>query len=84
MARILLGSSNIKRFYKSGKSENYRVELATVFRAFEVVMETVKDNDRVIISVLENFIEKAVNRADDNQRLDEMGVVDGKIHGEDQ
>jgi hypothetical protein len=60
------------------------VELATVFRAFEVVMETVKDNDRVIISVLENFIEKAVNRADDNQRLDEMGVVDGKIHGEDQ
>jgi hypothetical protein len=52
MARILLGSSNIKRFYKSGKSENYRVELATVFRAFEVVMETVKDNDRVIISVL--------------------------------
>lgn len=75
MARILLGSSNIKRFYKSGKSENYRVELATVFRAFEVVMETVKDNDRVIISVLENFIEKAVNRADDNQRLDKMGVV---------
>jgi len=76
MARILLGSSNIRRFYKPAKSgNNYRVELATIFRAFEVVIDTVKEDDRVIISVIENFIEKAIERADDDQRQDEMVEV---------
>ena len=70
MARILLCSSNIKRFYSEEKNKpKYKIEFATVYRAFEVVMETVKENDKVIVSVLENFVEKAVTHADEDQKM---------------
>jgi hypothetical protein len=73
MSRILIGSSNVKRFYAKQRNQpDYRLEFATVFRAFEVAIEMVKDEDKVIVSVLENFIEKAVDRAEDGEKKKAM------------
>jgi len=80
MARMLIGSSNIRRFYKEEKSEpKYKLEFVTVYRAFEVALETVKDKDRVIISVIENFIEKAVANVEEDQKQKELEVVMNKF-----
>ena len=80
MARMLIGSSNIRRFYKEEKSETkYKLEFVTVYRAFEVALETVKDKDRVIISVIENFIEKAVANVEEDQKQKELEVVMNKF-----
>ncbi len=64
MARILIGSSNIRRFYPCDQTSDYpkyKVEAATLQRAFEITIESVPDDAKVVISVLENFIEKEVN-----------------------
>jgi hypothetical protein len=64
MARILIGSSNIRRFYPCDQTNEYlkyKVEAATLKRAFEVTLEAIPSDAKVVISVLENFIEKEVN-----------------------
>ncbi len=64
MARILIGSSNIRRFYpcdQTNEYPKYKVEAATLKRAFEVTLEAIPSDAKVVISVLENFIEKEVN-----------------------
>jgi len=78
MARILIGSSNIRRFYPCDQTKDYpkyKVEPATLKRAFEVTIEAVPDNARVIISVLENFIEREINNHEPDQKLKEMQQV---------
>ena len=70
MSRLLIGSSNIRRFYTDSLSEHkYKMEAATVQRAFEVSMASVKDGDRVIISVVENFIEKEITKVDEEHKM---------------
>jgi uncharacterized membrane protein YgcG len=78
MSRILIGSSNIRRFYpceQTNEYPKYKVESATLKRAFEVSVEAVPNDARVIISVLENFIEKVTNINDTSQKLKEMQQV---------
>jgi len=61
MARILIGSSNIRRFYPCDQTKeypNYKMEAATLQRAFEISMESIPKDGKIIISVLENFIER--------------------------
>jgi hypothetical protein len=41
------------------------MELCTVFRMFEVTMESIPADARIIISVVENFIEKKTNQEGD-------------------
>jgi hypothetical protein len=65
IARIILGSSNVRRFYTPGKFsdyEPYKIEFCTVKRMFEVTMEALPSNALVIISAIENFIEKEVGQ----------------------
>ena len=64
MARILIGSSNIRRFYPCEQTKeypNYKMEAATLRRAFEITMDSIPKDGRIIISVLENFIEREIN-----------------------
>lgn len=64
MARILIGSSNIRRFYPCDQTKeypNYKMEAATLQRAFEISMESIPKDGKIIISVLENFIEREIN-----------------------
>ena len=72
ISRIIVGSSNVRRFYSVSKFNDfqpYKVEFCTVVRMFEVTMDTIVDDSRVIVSVVENFIEKAITTAkDEGQR----------------
>lgn len=78
MARLLIGSSNINRFYKDSKDQpKYKMELVTLTRAFEVSMESVSDGDKVIISVIENFIEKAIKNVEDGARMKALALTMG-------
>jgi hypothetical protein len=78
MARLLIGSSNINRFYKDSKDQpKYKMELVTLTRAFEVSMEAVSDGDKVIISVTENFIEKAIKNVDDGAKMKALALTMG-------
>ena len=64
MARILIGSSNIRRFYPCDQTKeypNYKMEAATLQRAFEISMQSIPKDGKIIISVLENFIEREIN-----------------------
>jgi hypothetical protein len=73
MSRLLIGSSNIRRFYGNVKDlPKYKMETATVYRAFEVSMTGVVDGDKVVISVLENFIEKAVSNQEEASKSEAM------------
>ena len=68
MVRTIVGSSNVRRFYTAGKFQDfhpYKIEFCTVKRMFEVTMDAIEDNSRVIISVVENFIEKAISASED-------------------
>ena len=61
MSRMIIGSSNVRRFYSHSRYSDYqpyKMELCTVFRMFEVTMESIPADARVIVSVIENFIEK--------------------------
>jgi hypothetical protein len=65
IARIIVGSSNVRRFYTPGKFSEYdpyKIEFCTVKRMFEVTMEALPSNAFVIISAIENFIEKEVGQ----------------------
>jgi len=68
MSRIIVGSSNVRRFYSHSRFkayQPYKMELCTVFRMFEVTMESIPADARVIISVVENFIEKEITQEGD-------------------
>ena len=60
MAGILIGSSNIRKFYDQKLNPNLRLEVATVRRSFDISIDSVINGETVIVSVIENFIEKAV------------------------
>jgi hypothetical protein len=60
MAGLLIGSSNIRKFYDTKSATNLRFEVATIRRSFDISLDSVKNGERVIISVIENFIEKAI------------------------
>jgi hypothetical protein len=73
MSRILIGSSNIRRFYGNVTDQpKYKIETATIYRAFEVAMEEVKDGDKIIISVIENLIEKAISPKVEAEKMQAM------------
>jgi hypothetical protein len=78
MARILIGSSNIRRFYPCDQTKeypNYKIEAATLKRAFELTIEAIPNDAKVIISVLENFIEKEVNLVEREKKAETMKKV---------
>lgn len=78
MSRILIGSSNVRRFYSHSRFKSYqpyKMELCTVFRMFEVTMDSVPAEGRIIISVIENFIEKEINQVDDTEKEERMKAV---------
>ena len=64
MANLLIGSSNVNRFYKVGDFSNvrkYKMVKCTQMDGFTAYMDGLdKDIDSVLISVLENFIVDAV------------------------
>jgi hypothetical protein len=75
MSRILVGSSNVKRFYSHSGFKSYqpyKMELCTVFRMFEVTMESIPADARIVVSVVENFIEKEIYPAKEEEKLDRM------------
>ena len=51
------------------------MELCTVFRMFEVTMDSVPAEGRIIISVIENFIEKEINQVDDTEKEERMKAM---------
>jgi hypothetical protein len=64
MSRILIDSSNITRFYPCDQTKDYpkyKVEAATLKRAFEVLVESIPNKSWVVVSVLENFIEREIS-----------------------
>ena len=71
MSRLLVRSSNVRRFYSHDKFKSYKpykMEMCTVFRMFEVLMESIPAEARIVISVVENFIEKEINQADGEEK----------------
>ena len=61
ISRIIVGSSNVRRFYSVSKFNDfqpYKVEFCTVVRMFEVTMDTIVDDSRVIVSVVETSLKK--------------------------
>ena len=70
MARILIGSSNIYRFYNVEKipiCKQYKMVNCTAMEVFKVKMEELeKVNKEVVISVVENFICDAVKGVTDD------------------
>jgi len=78
MARIIIGSSNVRRFYSHTKFnayQPYKMELCTVNRMFEVTMESIPDEARVIVSVIENFIEKEIKDKDEAGKIKSLEEV---------
>jgi hypothetical protein len=63
MNRVLVGSSNVYRYYNRGEYPNFNEYLSarcTDIKSFEAIMTNLGKNDKeVIVSVLENFIDKA-------------------------
>jgi hypothetical protein len=63
MNRILIGSSNIYRFYRCDDYKDfnaYTVVKCTDIKTFDAVLTNLEVNDNeVIVSVLENFLEKS-------------------------
>jgi len=73
MSRILIGSSNILRFYGNMSDQpKYKIETATTYRAFEVTMGEVVDGDKTIISVTENLIKKAISPKVEAEKMQAM------------
>jgi hypothetical protein len=68
MARMLIGSSNVYRFYKPELFVGYapyKMVACTNVETFKVAMDGIEDiKGRVIISVIENFLCRAVGQCD--------------------
>jgi hypothetical protein len=75
MSRIIVGSSNVRRFYSHGGFKSYppyKMELCTVKRMFEVTVDALPAGAKVIISVVENFIEKEISLANEEVKEEKM------------
>jgi len=63
MNRVIIGSSNVYRFYKSELYKDYNaytMARCTDIKSFDAIMTNLEPNDtEVVISVLENFLDKA-------------------------
>ncbi len=63
MNRVLIGSLNVYRYYNKSSYQNfndYVLTKCTDIKIFEAIMTSLGKNDNeVIVSVLENFIDKA-------------------------
>ena len=70
MARILIGSSNIYRFYEAGKlpaHQQYKLTTCTNAEVFKAKMDDLRNEDKkVVISVIENFVCDAVRGVSDD------------------
>ena len=78
MARILIGSSNIRRFYPCEKVKDYpkyKLEVTTLKRAFEVTIDNIQRDSQVVISVIENLIEKEIGTGKDEDKRDNLRRV---------
>lgn len=75
MAGILIGSSNIRRFHDPKINNGLRLEVATIRRSFDISLDTVKNGERVIVSVIENFIEKAILAIADQLEEDKYNAM---------
>ena len=78
MARILIGSSNIRRFYPCEKVKDYpkyKLEVTTLKRAFEVTIDNIQRDSQVVISVIENLIEKEIGKGKDEDKRDNLRRV---------
>ena len=64
MARLLIGSSNVYRFYEAGKFKSYNPDnmmRCTRLEVFKAKMDALEVDDKeIVISVIENFICDAV------------------------
>jgi hypothetical protein len=64
MANLLIGSSNVNRFYKAGDFpglRQYKMVKSTQMSGFSAYMDNLTvDNESVLISVFENFVADAV------------------------
>jgi hypothetical protein len=83
MARIIIGSSNVKRFYSHAKFkayQPYKMELCTINRMFEITMESIPDEAKVILSVVENFLEKELTQAKDEDGKTKSLTGDEELH----
>ena len=71
MARMLIGSSNVYRFYKPELFVGYapyKMVACTNVETFKVAMDGIEDiKGRVIISVIENFLCRAVGQCDNDE-----------------
>jgi hypothetical protein len=73
MANLLIGSSNINRYYKAGDFPNvrqYKMVKCTQMTGFTAYMDNLaKDSESVLISVVENFIVDAVGADVDDPKV---------------
>jgi len=70
MANILVGSSNVVRFYRSGsfpEIRQYTMVRCTEETSFKAFLEDIEDKSNVVISTIENFITARVR--DDKQDI---------------
>ena len=77
MARLLIGSSNVAGVYNPSKFKEYAPYKAikcTKVEMFRVVVEEIRDEKEVIISVIENFLCDAVRPVQDptTEQMDYM------------
>ena len=76
MSRMLIGSSNIYQFYKPEKFTGYKkhkMVACTNMETFRVAMDEIEDTKGgVIISVVENFVCRAIREAKDEAKKEEV------------
>ena len=75
MARMLVGSSNVYRFYKPDQFKtfkDYDMVKCTDIESFDAHLSSLKPSTtEIVISVLENFLDKAVNNTTDKEEMAE-------------
>ena len=71
MERIIIGNSNIRRFYpiRNCNLPHYEVSTASSQSSFEAKMDAVPSNAFVIISVLENILEQEIFKAQEGTEI---------------
>ena len=81
MTNLLIGSSNLARFYKPDRFPDYRpyqMMKCTTMDSFTAMMSELEDgNNKIIISVFENIISDAAKKEKDEPKRD--ALIDGAI-----
>ena len=78
MERIIIGNSNIRRFYPirgQARSPTYSVSATSSQSSFEAKLESVPNSSYVIVSVLENIIEQELQKSQDGAELGHVNCV---------